>query len=321
MTMTVVYQGVTITIHERRDWEPDGYPVQAQYRFRLDPTTGRPIPGSGYLNSTAIWPRRIPSNITHQAVHYTADETVPDGDDGETVQNVKTYLQAMQISYARHRAYSLGYSWMVDWLGGIWVIRGTDVKCAAHAPANDYADAILVLVDGSGKASDLAAHSIRYLVHRAEQETRRMQFVVGHKELNGAATACPGAGLMDQIKAGVFYPRPDKPVEPTNPIDILGGNDMAQIISITDNGQAMDLAVFAVTGTFVEWIGTENRLNALVLIKAVEHDGVEGAPPAKPFPIDRGFLQYFTLVGQPPVYPSNYVGPKTSPADFAKWVS
>lgn len=311
----VMYQGVELTIWERADWEPAKYPVKGTYRFRIDPNTGDPIPGSGYLLDSSIFVPRESNKVTHQAIHYTADDELPDGDPGEGIANVFTYVQAMQTSYARNRAYSVGYNWFVDYLGGIWEGRGYDIKCAAHAPANTYADAILVLIDLGKPINDLMAHSIRYLTEAAMVETHRIPVQVGHRELPGTNTACPGDLIVSQIHSGFLRPRPIiQPPQP--PTDIFGGNDMAQLIQATDG----DIAVFSVTGTFVEWISTQGRGDALVLIKAVDHAGPEGVPPMQPVRIDRGFFQYFTLVGPQPVYPTNYTGPKTTAADFARWV-
>lgn len=320
MSYTVNYQGVNLVIHEREDWQPAKYPVMGTYRFRLDPDTGRAIPGTGYLFDPAIYPRRNPSLVTHQAVHYTADDQLPDTPIENMNDDVFKYVQAMQISYAKNRAYSLGYSWIVDYLGGIWECRGREIKCAAHAPANDYADAILVLIDLGKPISPIMAHSIRYLIQQAEYETSRMQFIVGHRELKGVATGCPGDLIVGQIHSGFLNPIIIPPTKPTNPEDIFGGTDMSQLIKITDNNQAIDPAVFAVTGTFAEWISTQGRADALILINAVEHGGQSGMPPMNPEPIDRGFLQYFTLIGAAPQYDPTYAGPRTSPADFAKWV-
>jgi hypothetical protein len=318
----VMYQGTELTIHEREDWQPAKYPIKGTYRFRLNPDTGKPIPGTGYLMDPNIWNRRNPALITHQAVHYTADDQLPDTPIENMNDDVFKYIQAMQISYARNRAYSLGYTWIVDYLGGIWECRGRDVKCAAHAPANEYADAILVLIDLGKPISDIMAHSIRYLIREAQYETQRGQVICGHRQLKGTSTGCPGDVIINQINSGFLNPIiPPIITPPTNPEDIFGGTDMAQLIRITDNNQAIDPAVFSVTGTFAEWISTQGRGDALVLIKAVEHGGVDGVPPMKPEPIDRGFLQYFTLLGQPPIYDPTYQGPKTSPADFARWVS
>ena len=84
-----------------------------------------------------------------------------------------------------------------------------------------------------------------------------------------------------------------------------------KVIRITDAGQATDIAIFAVTGTFVEWITTEERVNVLLFL----------AGQQAPQLVDRSFLKMLALIGQPPVYPLTYTGPKTSAADFAIWVS
>ena len=90
---------------------------------------------------------------------------------------------------------------------------------------------------------------------------------------------------------------------------------MSKLIKIKDSGQQIDLAVMAVTGTFVEWIATQQRYELLLFLQSLE------TPPRPVQEVERSFLQYLTLIGQPPIYPATYTGPKTSPADFARWVS
>jgi hypothetical protein len=187
------------------------------------------------------------------------------------------------------------------------------MRCAAHSPANDYADAILVICDGDGPTNELQDHSIRYLVHQAELETGRMQFVVGHQELDGAATRCPGPLIMEKVRNGTYYPRPDPIGPPTEPQ--TQEDEVSKLIKIKDSGQQIDLAVMAVTGTFVEWIATQQRYELLLFLQSLE------TPPRPVQEVERSFLQYLTLIGQPPIYPATYTGPKTSPADFARWVS
>jgi hypothetical protein len=115
----------------------------------------------------------------------------------------------------------------VDYLGGDWEIRGADIKCAANRGHNDRTFAILVLVDGPDAANGFAVNKINYLIWQAEQEANRTLTVIGHGQLVGAATACPGAGLKEQIKAGMFHAAA---VPPPPPVGVVTVEDDMQVL-------------------------------------------------------------------------------------------
>lgn len=316
--------------HPRSSWEDPKWPVDATYRFRTLPGGDgmSTIPGSGFLLTTGTAPRLRWADITTVALHYTAADNLIDGDPGELASGIPGYLRQIQEAYARQRAYSIGYNWAVDWLGGIWELRGHDIKTAAHAPANGYATAVLCLVDGADTTTLAADESIRKIIRESQRLADKFLKVTGHGLLQGVATACPGAGIKLKLAAGTYNPNwlPTPPLPPeinpdSQPKPPSQEEHMPQLIQPTDSGQRIDPAQFAITGTFAEWISTEGRANSLVFLGAVEHAGIKGVVPAQPIGVDRGFLQYYTLIGQPPTYPPTWTGPKTSPADFAKWVS
>lgn len=182
------------TVHTRESWQDPKYPV--------------------------FGPLDDPTNNVTAVLHYTADDDLIDGDPGEHASNLSAYLRSMQKSYVLNRGYSLGYLWAVDWLGGIWQIRGWEYQSAANKGENATTWPILVLVDGQDPATPEAAESIRLLIAEAGRRAGSPLFIKGHKDIG--ATACPGAGLYAQIKAGVFTPRP----APTPPPPIQEDDDM-----------------------------------------------------------------------------------------------
>ncbi len=187
------------TVHPRSSWVDPRYPV-----------TGPVAP----------W-----STIDTAAIHYTAADNLIDGDPGEHAENLPAYIRAMQKAYVDQRGYSLGYWWAVDWLGGVWQIRGWEIKSAANAGHNEHTGPILVLVDGNDPATDLAARSIRCLIAEGQRLARDTWAIKGHGQLRretgiGTPTACCGIGLQAQIDAGVFVPRTEPPPDP-------GDDDMA----------------------------------------------------------------------------------------------
>lgn len=173
------------TVHTRESWQDPRYPV--------------------------FGPLDDPTNNVTAVVHYTAADDLIDGDPGEHAEDLPAYLRAMNKSYWVNRGYALGYLWAVDWLGGIWQIRGWEYQSAANKGENATTWPILVLVDGDDPATPEAAESIRLLIAEAGRRSGSPLFIKGHKDIG--ATACPGAGLYAQVQAGVFTPRP-KPTPP-----------------------------------------------------------------------------------------------------------
>ena len=138
-------------------------------------------------------------------VHYTAAADVPDGDDPA---KVAAFLRATNRYYLSSRGYAIGYRWAVDQAGGVWQLRGPDIRSAANRGHNDHTDPVLVLVDGDAPASLAATRAVRAVIGQAQKWSGRRFTIVGHGQLSGAATSCPGVGLRAQVAAGVFTPIP-----------------------------------------------------------------------------------------------------------------
>lgn len=167
-------------VHPRSSWEQAAHPV------------------TGPVSPTA--------QIDTAVIHYTAADNLIDGDPGEHAANLPAYIAAMQRAYVTQRGYSLGYRWAVDWLGGVWQIRGWEFKSAANAGHNDHTEPILMLVDGADGATPEAAAAVRTIIAESQRRSGRTFKITGHGQLSGAATLCPGVGLRAQIAAGVFAP-------------------------------------------------------------------------------------------------------------------
>jgi hypothetical protein len=210
------------TVHPRSSWVDPRYPVTG-------PATN--------------WGR-----IDTAVIHYTAADNLIDGDPGEHASNLPAYIRSIQRSYETTRGYSIGYWWAVDWLGGVWQLRGWDIKSAANATHNEHTAPILVLVDGADAATDEATESIRALVAETSRIAGRSIAITGHGWLTGAKTECPGAGLRAQIFAGDFAPRLTEPELPED-------DDMRPIVT-TWAGEDDKIVVFSdpVSGIY-RWRG------------------------------------------------------------------
>jgi hypothetical protein len=185
------------------------------------------VPGALTVHPRSAWvdpafpitgPIDDPANNDVVVIHYTAADNLIDGDPGEHASNLPAYLRAMQKEYVTKRGYSVGYLFAVDWLGGIWQIRGWAFESAANKGHNHRSFPILMLVDGADRATPEAVRSVRHIVTEAQRRAGRTLSIKGHGQLRvetgiGTATACPGKGLQAQVNAGDFMPRS----EPTPP--------------------------------------------------------------------------------------------------------
>jgi len=201
------------------------------------------IPGVDVYHPRADWvdpaypisgPNADTSAIHTAVIHYTAASAIP--------QDVAGYLRAIQRDWLVNRGYSIGYRHAVSQTGAVYQCRGWEFKSAANKgnPTitgvpnfNVYSEPILMLVNGADMASPMAVRSAKAIIAESQRRSGRTFRIVGHGELD--ATACPGAGLRAQIKAGVFTPSPDPTPPPTTP-PTLEDDDMPLFIAKTPTG-------------------------------------------------------------------------------------
>lgn len=149
-------------------------------------------------------------------VHYTAANNLIDGDPGENWAGIPQYLRSIQLDYLTNRpqynsagvktasGYSIGYHFAIDQRGVVWTLRGWDIRSAANVDHNQRTFTVLFLVDGNDEATPAAVAAAKYLLAEAVRRARRKLVVTGHGLLSGAQTSCPGAGLLRQIRGGIF---------------------------------------------------------------------------------------------------------------------
>lgn len=217
------------------------------------------IPGVATYHRRESWvDRRYPilgpaanmAAVDTAVIHYTGADDLIDGDPGEHAENLPAYFRAMQRNYVDSRGYSLGYWFGVDWLGGVWQVRGWEYRSAANAGHNLSTCPILVLVDGNDMATAAAVRSVQAIIAEGQRRSSKAWRIVGHGQLKGAATACPGVGLRAQITAGVFVPS-FLPPAPPPPAPTIGGHSVFLKLIRLDG----TLAVYAqYTGGYKTWV-------------------------------------------------------------------
>jgi hypothetical protein len=145
-------------------------------------------------------------------IHHPAGQT-PDGDPTDRLE-VAQFLRNIQTAYVRDRGYSIGYSFAIDWRGDVWECRGWDLQPAANAGHNDHTLALLLIVDENQPATAAQLTTAREYAGELERRHGAPIVVTGHGQLRGAATACPGTGMREQIAAGLFDPDHTDPAPP-----------------------------------------------------------------------------------------------------------
>lgn len=169
-------------------------------------------------------PALVIGDVSQMVYHYTAATNLPDGDVGESVDQIPARLAASQLDYLANRnvepgyrqkpehggklypGYPLGYSFMVDWLGGVWELRGFDFRPAATNQHNHYTIAVLFYTDGANPGTEAQWAAARAIGRETRRRANRADFSPvfrSHGEMReltgiGTATACAGAGLESQ---------------------------------------------------------------------------------------------------------------------------
>lgn len=199
------------TYHPRESWEPGpGTPLygdlRRSYAFHRQP------------------PRGSLADVDRDAIHYTAAIDIPDGDPGESTNDVRSLLRNAHWDYLVNRSgggysrledgrwfpgYPLGYSWAIDWLGGVWEINGFEYRPGATNGHNNHTRAFLMLTDRHDHGTPEMWASLRALRRECQRRgSRAANRPWGHREFFentgiGTPTACPGAPNLEDIHRGL----------------------------------------------------------------------------------------------------------------------
>lgn len=150
-------------------------------------------------------PSAKPDSVKGGVIHYSGAESRP-----LTVAAVGSWLEAIHRDWLGSRGYSIGYNWAVDWLGGVWEIRGVSLRNAANLgrlvgrDANHWTWSVLLITAGTEEATDLAVESTRALLKWLSTQSYAtwQPRPWSHSDLD--PTPCAGSGIRSQITAGLF---------------------------------------------------------------------------------------------------------------------
>ena len=149
------------------------------------------------------------ANIKQIVIHYPgADWASMDFNKDGTLdyRDTAVLLDNTNAYYWNSRGYAIGYNAAADTFGVTWELRGDTFKCAANKDHNEWSFAILVVVDGDAQATNAQLMAVRKIVSQVRVLAGKDLPIVGHGQLSGAATSCPGLGVRAQVEAGMFEP-------------------------------------------------------------------------------------------------------------------
>lgn len=158
-------------------------------------------------------------NVKGAVFHYPGDGNVARA--GTTEAFSESLFRAYRNYHVNGRKWpDIGYNFGIDQAGRIWSLAGR--KKAAHTASsrNPYANyhyvGILLLIGNNETPTKELIASANWLLTRIDS-WYGINEVLGHRDVFGSATACPGTKVTALIKAGTIGLRGSTTVKPTTP--------------------------------------------------------------------------------------------------------
>jgi hypothetical protein len=145
---------------------------------------------------TAYSNRIDPSYRTGIAIHHSVTS------EGKSQKDVEAILRMIDGMHRSKGYGGIGYNIAVDYAGRVYEARGVNVLGAHVANANARNYGIVYIGDGRERITKPAVESIKKLVTRLQNNSRKKLKVYGHQDL--APTACPGPKIYKLVKDGTF---------------------------------------------------------------------------------------------------------------------
>lgn len=150
-----------------------------------------------------------PNTRTHFVVHHSTGDNLGHPDPKQWVRNIYNY------HVYTNNWVDIGYNFLVDWDGNIYVGRGWDRAGACQYGLNTAGWCVCVLgnSDLPGNVSPAALRAVKVLAEEADYKAGRSLIRWGHKDVPGNGTECPGSVLYEWVHAGM----PIEDVQPEKP--------------------------------------------------------------------------------------------------------
>ncbi len=188
------------------------------------------------------------------AVHYPADGNVTNAD--LTQSQVAAKLRGYRHYHVHGRGWGdIGYNFAVDQAGRVWELRGMD-NVGAHCASRSNPDAntryvgVLFVIGNTEQPTAAAVEAFKDLRTQVLARFPSAVRVVGHGQVPGAQTSCPGQPLLALVADGTLTGQRPVPVttapvrpSPTSTIAVDG-----------KWGQQTTRALQAILGTTVDGV-------------------------------------------------------------------
>lgn len=169
-------------------------------------------------------------NVRGVVIHYPGDGNAIR--EGTTKETTEALFRAYRNYHVNGRKWpDIGYNFGVDQAGRIWSLAGR--KKAAHTAsaknpyANYYYVGILLVIGNNETPTKELISSVNWLIQRVNG-WYGINEVLGHKQVYGSSTACPGTKVTELINEGKIGLRgsttsvstpPAEPSKPSKPRD------------------------------------------------------------------------------------------------------
>lgn len=182
-------------------------------------------PRSDWTSTGEGWRRGAldPARVKGVVIHYPGDGNVTRR--GASVETVRGLLRSYRAWHLRGRGWSdIGYNIAISPHGIAWWAAGKRIAAHAATPSyktanSDYIGILLVIGNNEAPTQDMIT-AINNVLSELKTLYPNIREVIGHRQVRGASTACPGnpvSRLIADGTIGLGKKAPSKPAPSTAP--------------------------------------------------------------------------------------------------------
>lgn len=167
------------------------------------------MPRSAWTSHPRGWSNTLKSSaVTEMAIHWpgTSVQYLP-----KSREQIATAIRGFESYHVFTRRWpGIGYCYLVDGAGRVWEGAG-DYKAAHSAtklsPFKNATTIGVQLLLGPGEQPTAAQiQAVRDLYAEKQRKFPNLKRIIGHRDVLGASTTCPGDAAHRLVKSGAFYP-------------------------------------------------------------------------------------------------------------------
>lgn len=189
------------------------------------------LPRSAWTTTTNGWSTTLERlRVKGFVLHYPGDGTLirKGNTRAQNAALIRAYRHWQAVAPNGRRWPDIGYCYAVDQNGEAWTLAGDKVAAHSATPAyttanRDYIGVLLILGNTETPTPEMIA-AVNALMGTLQGRFPNAKQILGHKQVKGASTACPGTAITARIgngtiKIGGGAPAPVKPIPPAAPKD------------------------------------------------------------------------------------------------------